>query len=290
MPNLILTGPSGTGKTSSITCVARGLFGSHFCNAVLELNASDDRGVETVRIKIKIFAQRKTTLESRRNKIVILDEADAMTLGAQQALKRIMDLYGKSTSFVFSCNHLGKLIDAIQSRCAIIWYSRLSDKEVFDRMSFVCTAENVAFTDNGLKAIIYTSDGDMRKALNNLQATHFGFGLVNQENVLKICDHPHPLLLHSLFNTCKNADINLACKKMEKLCNLGFSPLDIIATFYKVVEKFEAIPELTKLEIMRLVGHAHMRIIDGVNTRTQLTGLLSKLCKLTVNEKNKENF
>jgi replication factor C subunit 2/4 len=280
LPNLILTGPSGTGKTTSILCLAHTLLGQNYNAAVLELNASDDRGIEMVRTKIKIFAQKKLTLRPGRHKIIILDEADSMTTSAQQVLRRIMEQFSTSTRFVITCNQPDKLIDTVQSNCAIIRFSKLLDQEILGRLLIICEAENVPYSDEGLMTIIYTSDGDMRQSLNNLQATYIGYGLVNQENVFKVCDHPHPILLSSLLTTCISGNIKMACKKMESLYNLGHSTSDIISTLYKVALTIETIREYTKLEILKLIGLTQLRIGNGLHTRLQLIGLISKLCKL----------
>jgi len=118
MPNLILSGPPGTGKTTSVLALARTLLGDSFKEGVLELNASDDRGIEVVRGRIKAFAQKKVTLPPGKHKIVVLDEADAMTEGAQQAMRRTMEIYSSTTRFALACNMSEKIIEPIQSRCA----------------------------------------------------------------------------------------------------------------------------------------------------------------------------
>ena len=186
MPNMIFAGPPGTGKTTSVLCLANALLGSAAKEAVLELNASDDRGIDVVRNKIKMFAQKKVTLPPGRHKIVILDEADSMTTGAQQALRRTMEIYSQTTRFALACNLSTKIIEPIQSRCAVIRFTKLSDAEVLERLKFVVQEENVPHVDEGLEAIIFSADGDMRQALNNVQATHSGFSFVNAANVYKV--------------------------------------------------------------------------------------------------------
>jgi replication factor C subunit 2/4 len=161
-------------------------------NAVLELNASDARGIDVVRNKIKMFAQKKVTLPPGKHKIIILDEADSMTAAAQQALRRTMEIYSNTTRFALACNNSTKIIEPIQSRCAILRFAKLKDEEILLRLQQVCEAENVGYSADGLEAIIFTAEGDMRNALNNLQSTHSGFGYVNSENVYKVCDQPHP--------------------------------------------------------------------------------------------------
>lgn len=277
MPNLIFAGPPGTGKTTSILALAHELIGTNFKEAVLELNASDDRGIDVVRNKIKMFAQKKVTLPPGRHKIILLDEADSMTSGAQQALRRTMEIYSNTTRFALACNTSSKIIEPIQSRCAIVRFSRLSDREILDRLIRVVQAENVPYVPEGLEAVVFTADGDMRQALNNLQATYSGFRFVNQENVFKVCDQPHPLHVVNIIRHTTGGNIDEAYSGLKHLYDLGYSASDIITTLFRVVKNYD-MPEYLKLEYIREVGFAHMRIADGVGTLLQLSGLLAKLC------------
>ncbi|KAG0577023.1 hypothetical protein M758_5G103700 [Ceratodon purpureus] len=279
MPNLIFSGPPGTGKTTSILALAHELLGPNFKEAVLELNASDDRGIDVVRNKIKMFAQKKVTLPPGRHKVVLLDEADSMTSGAQQALRRTMEIYSNTTRFALACNLSSKIIEPIQSRCAIVRFSRLSDSEILDRLLRVVEAEKVAYVPEGLEAVVFTADGDMRQALNNLQATFSGFQFVNQDNVFRVCDQPHPLLAQHIIKHCVAGNIDDAYVGLKQLYDLGYSATDIITTLFRVVKNYEMV-EFLKLEFIREVGFAHMRIADGVGTLLQLSGLLAKLCKV----------
>lgn len=282
MPHMILSGPPGTGKTTSVLCLARELLGSHMKDAVLELNASDDRGIDVVRNKIKLFAQQKVTLPPGRQKIVILDEADSMTAAAQQALRRTMEIYSSTTRFALACNQSSKVIEPIQSRCAIVRYSKLSDQEILSRLMTVAQAEKVAYTPEGLEAVVFTADGDMRQALNNLQATANGFGLVDQEAVFRVCDQPHPLLVANLIKHCAEARIDDAYEGMKALLDMGYSCSDIITILFRVVRNASNLHEFVKLEYIKNIGFCHMRISDGVDSRLQLSGLLADLCKVTL--------
>ena len=195
LPNIILAGPPGIGKTTSVLCLAHEMLGKAYKEAVLELNASDARGIEVVRNKIKTFAQKKVTLPPGKHKIIILDEADSMTGAAQQALRRTMEIYSATTRFALACNNSTKIIEPIQSRCAVLRFTRLHDAEILSRLQQVSAFEKVSYDLSGLESIIFTADGDMRNALNALQSTHSGFGHISSENVFKVCDQPHPMKL-----------------------------------------------------------------------------------------------
>jgi len=280
MPNLILAGPPGTGKTTSVMALARELLGDQFENAVLELNASDNRGIDVVRNKIKMFAQKKVTLPPGRHKIIILDEADSMTKGAQQALRRIMEIYSNTTRFALACNTSSKIIEPIQSRCAIIRFSKLTDKQILARLKEVMQLEKVtAYTDDGLSAILFTAQGDMRHALNNLQATWSGLGLINQENVFKVVDQPHPLTAKAIIDYCAEANLSKALENLQALWTQGYAALDIVGTLFRVTKSAE-MDEKRKLLFIKEIGLTHVRISEGVASWLQLAGLCSRLCQI----------
>ena len=261
-------------------CLANELLGASFRDAVLELNASDERGIDVVRNQIKQFATKKVALPPGRHKVVILDEADSMTPGAQQALRRIMELHSNTTRFALACNTSSKIIEPIQSRCAILRFGRLSSAQILHRLIEVCEAESVQSTPEGLEALLFTADGDMRQALNNLQSTHAGFSFVSADNVYRVCDSPHPTLIEAIVLACTTADLDRAQSGLEELVAMGYSPLDIISTFFRVVKNLprERLPEATQLDYIKEIGFTHMRVLEGVSSKLQLAGLLANLC------------
>ncbi|KAG5219862.1 replication factor [Salix suchowensis] len=236
-PHIIISGLPGIGKTTSIHCLAHQLLGDAYKEGVLELNASDERGIDVVRNKIKAFAQKKVTLPPGRHKIIILDEADSMTSGAQQALRRTMEIYSNTTRFCLACNMSNKIIEPIQSRCAMLRYAKLRDQEILKRLLEICEMEKVEYNDDGLTALIFTSEGDMRQAINNYSLPiGFRFYLSRQ-------------CLQRIIRACLKSDINGAMEKLNELWDQGYSAVDIVTTIFRVE-----------------IGFTHMRVLEGVGT------------------------
>ncbi|KAF8274108.1 P-loop containing nucleoside triphosphate hydrolase protein [Lactarius quietus] len=270
VPHLIISGMPGIGKTTSIHCLAHQLLGDAYKEGVLELNASDERGIDVVRNKIKSFAQKKVTLPPGRHKIVILDEADSMTAGAQQALRRTMEIYANTTRF-----------SDTESMCHPP-YAKLTDREILQRLLEICAEEKVEYNDDGLAALVFTSEGDMRQAINNLQSTWSGFNFVSGDNVFKVCDQPHPIVVQSMIRACSKGDVESSIIKLRELWDQGYSAVDIIVTIFRVVKTFDELPEYTRLEYIKEIGFTHMRILEGLGTQIQLGGLLARLCKMNM--------
>lgn len=278
VPNIILHGPPGCGKTTVILCMARKILGPHLKEAVLELNASNERGLDVVRNKIKMFAQSKVTLEPGKQKLVILDEADAMTEAAQQALRRIIEIYSKTTRFAFACNIFDKIIEPIQSRCAVVRFNRLNEEQLRSKMLSICKQMNVKYNDKGIDAIIYTAQGDMRQAINNLQSTYDGFEEITEENVFKVCDEPPPIVIQNIIEHCLKRNLEEAEKCLAHLYSLGYCTEDIVSSMFRVVKSFN-MPEFTKLEYLKQIGIAQIRVVQGLNSMLQMKGLISHFIK-----------
>ncbi len=242
-------------------------------------------GIDVVRNRIKGFAQKKVTLPEGRHKLVILDEADSMTSGAQQALRRTMEIYSSTTRFAFACNQSNKIIEPLQSRCAILRYSRLTDAQIVKRLLQIIAAEKVEYSEDGLAALVFSAEGDMRQAINNLQSTFAGFGFVSGDNVFKVVDSPHPIKVQSMIKACYEGNIEGALETLKELWDLGYSSHDIISTMFRVTKTIPTLSEHSKLEFIKEIGFTHMKILEGVQSLLQLSGCIARLTKLNMDSK-----
>jgi len=283
MPNIIITGVPGIGKTTTILCIAKNLLGKHFHEGVLEMNASDDRGVKAVHESIEYFCKKKLDIgnEFARHKIVLLDEADNMTKKAQQSINNLMEQYHTTTRFAFTCNNSSEIIEAIQSRCIIFKYGKLTDAQMTDRLMKICQIENVPYTTEGLTAIVMTAQGDLRKAINNLQLTFNGYNYIIPDNVFKLCDKPHPLIIQNIFIACSKKDIKTALEILNSLYVDGYSSSDISAGMINTLKNINKtiINEKVKIQYMDEISKACLVISRGMNTHLQLNGVIAALCK-----------
>ena len=284
MPNIIITGVPGVGKTTTILCIAKNLLGKHFREGVLELNASDERGVKTVQEPIEYFCKKEIFFDKNyaQHKIVLLDEADNMTTKAQQSIKNLMTNYYDTTRFAFTCNNASDIIEAIQSRCIIFKYNKLTNEQISKRLKKVCEVEKVPYTEEGLKAIITTSQGDLRKALNNLQLTYNGYTNVIPENVYKLCDKPHPLIIQNIFLECKKKNISKALEYLNELI-IGYSSYDISLSMITTLKDMDPklIDEATRIKYLKEVSRTCLIISKGINSPLQLSGCLCCLYRMS---------
>ena len=277
LPNLILAGPPGTGKTTSVLALAHELLGENFKKAVIELNASDERGINVVRDKIKRFAQQKIHIPEGRHKIIILDEEDSMTSSAQGSMRVTISDYSNTTRFVLACNDSSKIIEAIQSRCTVLRFGKLSSDGIKERIKFVLNNENAKYDEKGLQAIIDTCNGDMRYALNNSQSCIVGFGEINEENVYKIVELPRPKEIEKIYNFCLNKMFVDAINKFSELYNDGYSCLEIISVFNRLIQENDKIDDKVRITLLKKISEYKMNLIDGLDSDLQMSGFISEI-------------
>ncbi|XP_074462019.1 replication factor C subunit 5 isoform X1 [Larus michahellis] len=238
LPHLLLYGPPGTGKTSTILACAKQLYREReFGSMVLELNASDDRGIDIVRGPILSFASTRTIFK-KGFKLVILDEADAMTQDAQNALRRVIEKFTENTRFCLICNYLSKIIPALQSRCTRFRFGPLTPELMVPRLQHVIQEEGVDVTEDGMKALVTLSSGDMRRALNILQSTTMAFGKVTEENVYTCTGHPLKSDIANILDWMLNQDFSTAYRKIMELKTLkGLALQDILTEIHLFVHR-----------------------------------------------------
>ena len=194
-----------------------------------------------------------------------------------------MTEFSNTTRFAIACNDSSKIIEPIQSRCAIVRFTKLNDEEILERLKIVVDQEGIKYGNDGLEALIFTADGDMRYALNNLQATSAGFGVVTKDNVFKVCDQPHPDLMLNVLRACLQAKFTEACTLIDTVYNEGYNLIDIINTLTKIMQTITEIKsEELRLSFLKEATVIKMRTLEGNNSQLQLHGFLANLCQLAV--------
>jgi len=280
LPNMLFSGPAGTGKTSSSIALAKELFGKNFEQNFLELNASDDRGIDVVRNTIKDFA--RTLAFDSGFKIIFLDECDALTQDAQQALRRTMEKYTKTCRFILSCNYSSKILEPIQSRCVIYRFRPLNAKDVEKQIEHVSEKEKLHVDEKARKAINYVCQGDLRKALNVLQAASTLDKKITEEIVYSVSSKARPEQVQEMILLALKGKFLEARKKLEQLMyEQGMSGEDIVIQLYRETMALgeEEISEKTKVELVDTIGEYDFRIVEGANERIQLEALLAQFMK-----------
>ncbi len=280
LPNLLFSGPAGVGKTSCAVAMARELFGNSFRQNFLELNASDDRGIDVVRNTIKDFA--RTMAFDAGFKIIFLDESDALTADAQQALRRTMEKYTRTVRFILSCNYSSRIIEPIQSRCVVFRFKPISAKEVEDQLQKISKGESVSLSPDAAKAVVYVSQGDMRKSINVLQAASALSKKVDEESVYNVASRARPEEVQELIELALDANFLEARKKLDSLLyEHGMSGEDVILQLYREVL---ALPEdkldsKTKIALVDIIGEYNFRLVQGASERIQLEALIAQFMK-----------
>ena len=286
LPNMLFAGPPGIGKTCCAVALAKELFKNTFSQDFLELNASDERGINVVRGAIKDFS--RTIPMGADFKIIFLDEADALTTDAQQALRRTMEKYTGTVRFILNANYSSKLIPAIQSRCSIYKFKPLLKEEVVERLEEISKNEELDYDKDALYAIFDVSEGDMRTAVNYLQAASSSSEKITKEIIYQVSNSAKPQDIIDLIESCLNNNFLDARKYLDKLLyEQGLSGEDIISQIYKKIISFdqEKISIQTKIKIIETIAEINYRLVQGANDRIQLEALISKI--MLISEDNK---
>lgn len=274
LPHLLFTGTAGIGKTTSAVALAREFFGDNWRMNFRELNASDERGIDVVRNQIKQFA-RTAPLGDATFKVLFLDEADALTTDAQAALRRTMENYAQNCRFILSCNYSSKIIDPIQSRCAIYRFKPLDREAITVELMRIAKNEGLSVSEDAVSAIIYIAQGDMRRAINALQGAAIISNNITENMIYEITSNARPDEILELIQVILQGDFEGSEQILHELVDKrGIAPNELISQFYRTLVK-HPVHRTVKVEMISHLGQADFRLSEGGNSDIQMEALLA---------------
>ncbi|MDN5340611.1 MAG: replication factor small subunit [Euryarchaeota archaeon] len=275
LPHLLFTGSAGIGKTTAAVALAREFFGDTWQTNFREMNASDERGIDVVRNQIKEFA-RTSPLGGAAFKILFLDEADALTTDAQAALRRTMETYARTCRFILSCNYSSKIIDPIQSRCAIYRFRPLDAEAVIEEIRRIAAAEGLTVTQGALDAIVYVASGDMRKAINALQGAAILRSDIDEKTVYEITSTARPEEINELLDLSIAGRFDEAEQALVELTRVrGIAPNELINQCYRALVQRD-IDRTLKVKLIDALGETDFRLSEGASSDIQMEALLAR--------------
>ena len=279
-PHMLFAGPPGTGKTTAALALTRDVFTDTYRENTLEMNASDERGLESIRTKVKQFA-RSAPLGGATFKVIFLDEADALTPDAQGALRRIMEQYSGTCRFILSCNYSSKIIEPIQSRCAVFRFRPIASDQVAEEVREIAAAEGIELDDDACDAIVHVSLGDLRKAITALQVAASLDTHVTRALVYETTATAPPEALHGFVLACKQDGFHPARRRLREILDqYGLAGTDFVNQLHRSVFDIEFLSESQKLDLTEAMAEIDFRLVEGGGEALQLDALCSRLCQM----------
>jgi replication factor C subunit 2/4 len=279
IPNLLLNGEPGGGKTSAVIALAKEYLGDLYADYCMDLNASDERGIDVVRSKIKIFSQRKSCCN--KFKIIILDESDNMTNPAQLALKRIMDQYEDTTRFFFTCNSIENIISSIQSKCKIMYFGRIEQKDIICRLDEICKSENLNIEKDALLGIIELSSNkmDVREMLNKIELIKANYGeeYITKQQIYYLCDKPSPIIIREFIEEFLKKNLRQCIILIHKLKDDGYQSSDICITLNNEIMNSQCFNEVQKRRLMMIIGEYNLLFLEGNDSYLMIGGMICEM-------------
>jgi replication factor C small subunit len=279
-PHLLLSGPPGTGKTTAALALTRDVFGEDYRMNLLEMNASDERKLESIRTKVKQFAKTAPS-PGTSFKVIFLDEADALTPDAQGALRRIMEQNSQTCRFILSCNYSSKIIEPIQSRCAVFRFRPLAEDQVLEMISSVAESEGINLDAEAAVAIAHVSLGDLRKAITSLQVAASLDSNVTRDLVYETTATAPPEELHGYILACKEDGFQPARRRLKELLDrFGLAGTDLVNQMHRELGSISFLDEAQKLAVTETMAECDFRMVEGGGEALQLDAMTARICSL----------
>lgn len=287
IPDLIITGSNGIGKSLTLNCLVREIYAKKIDEYVVILNATMNRNTKTLQEKLENFC-RKAVSDNNLKRFIIVDEIDNIAQKTQRVISTIMEKYQHNTSFAFTCNTSFNIIESIQSKCIIIRYMKPPKENIIDLLKRICLYENIEFTNKGLDQIYHISQGDLRLAINNMQTVHDVFESITVDNVYKICDIPNPSSIMKIINYCVLKDIKNAIISILALKDKGYTGSDILTCMLNLLKDYQIddqeqykmcnLSEELKIKAINFIGMSMYNMSKGIDSDIQLSTCVIQIC------------